>query len=234
MQNNIMLYAISILLFYLPIGRAMEQTWGDFKYNLYLFTGFILTIAGAFLCYLGYALSGNVPMSIAGIFIGIHTISYYFTMSIFFAYAGTYPDATVLFMFIIPVKIKWLGILNGALFAYQMIDGIRNGAWPLVVSIAASFITFAVFFLADRKSGYSRGMSKHSREQAKRRREFHQNVQKAQQAKKMMAPGQPIHKCAVCGRTELDDPGLEFRYCSKCYGSYEYCQDHLFTHVHVK
>ena len=42
------------------------------------------------------------------------------------------------------------------------------------------------------------------------------------------------HKCAVCGKTELDDPEMEFRYCSKCNGSYEYCMDHLFTHEHVK
>ena len=42
------------------------------------------------------------------------------------------------------------------------------------------------------------------------------------------------HRCAVCGRTELDDPTLEFRFCSKCNGNYEYCQDHLFTHEHVK
>ena len=43
-----------------------------------------------------------------------------------------------------------------------------------------------------------------------------------------------LHECAVCHRTELDDPTLEFRYCSKCDGDYEYCQDHLFTHKHVK
>ncbi len=43
----------------------------------------------------------------------------------------------------------------------------------------------------------------------------------------------PIHKCAICGRTELDDPNLTFRYCSKCNGNYEYCQDHLFTHKHI-
>ena len=42
------------------------------------------------------------------------------------------------------------------------------------------------------------------------------------------------HKCAICGRTELTNPELEFRFCSKCNGNYEYCQDHLFTHTHVK
>jgi hypothetical protein len=49
-------------------------------------------------------------------------------------------------------------------------------------------------------------------------------------------PGSGIakHKCAICGRTEQDDPTLTFRYCSKCEGNYEYCQEHLFTHTHVR
>ena len=42
------------------------------------------------------------------------------------------------------------------------------------------------------------------------------------------------HKCAICGRTELDDENLEFRYCSKCEGNFEYCMDHLYTHEHVR
>ncbi len=42
------------------------------------------------------------------------------------------------------------------------------------------------------------------------------------------------HKCAICGRTEKDDDSLEFRFCSKCNGNYEYCSDHLYTHTHVE
>ena len=47
-------------------------------------------------------------------------------------------------------------------------------------------------------------------------------------------PVKSRHYCAVCHRTELDAPELEFRFCSKCDGNYEYCSDHLYTHVHVK
>jgi hypothetical protein len=47
-------------------------------------------------------------------------------------------------------------------------------------------------------------------------------------------PNGARHKCAICGRTEQDDDSLEFRFCSKCEGNYEYCQDHLFTHQHIK
>ena len=42
------------------------------------------------------------------------------------------------------------------------------------------------------------------------------------------------HKCSICGRTELDDENLEFRFCSKCEGNFEYCSEHLYTHEHVR
>ena len=45
--------------------------------------------------------------------------------------------------------------------------------------------------------------------------------------------GRPLHKCTVCGRTDKDFPDLEFRYCSKCDGAYEYCSEHLYTHKHI-
>ena len=40
------------------------------------------------------------------------------------------------------------------------------------------------------------------------------------------------HRCTVCGRTDVTNPELEFRYCSKCKGYYCYCQDHINNHVH--
>lgn len=43
-----------------------------------------------------------------------------------------------------------------------------------------------------------------------------------------------VHTCSICGRTNITNPELMFRYCSKCAGDHEYCQDHLFTHEHVK
>ena len=58
-----------------------------------------------------------------------------------------------------------------------------------------------------------------------------------QEFKKKMRPAAAVktgHRCAVCGRTDKDSPGMEFRYCSKCEGSFEYCMDHLYTHQHVK
>ena len=87
------------------------------------------------------------------------------------------------------------------------------------------FITFkfVVFFLSSRNlKPYT---PKEQVRKAKFRQQTRQHMTYANGAK---------HRCAVCGRTELDDPSLEFRFCSKCNGNYEYCQDHLFTHQHVK
>ena len=64
---------------------------------------------------------------------------------------------------------------------------------------------------------------------------YHQKKRKMEYKKKA-APTQenvPRHHCVICGRTDEDSPQLEFRYCSKCEGNYEYCSEHLFTHEHV-
>ena len=69
------------------------------------------------------------------------------------------------------------------------------------------------------------------------RQNMHQKRRKAQFKAQFSEPrpgsGISRHKCYICGRTELSNPELTFRYCSKCTGNKEYCQDHLFTHTHV-
>ena len=67
-----------------------------------------------------------------------------------------------------------------------------------------------------------------SPKQMKRRQEFKREMSRAQ------ANVITRHKCAICGRTDESDQDLEFRFCSKCNGNYEYCQEHLFTHKHVE
>ena len=41
------------------------------------------------------------------------------------------------------------------------------------------------------------------------------------------------HKCTVCGRTDVDSPVLEFRYCSRCKGYHCYCSEHISNHAHI-
>jgi hypothetical protein len=216
--SSLDIFTIIMLMFYFSIGQSLERTWGAFRFNVYIFTGIIFTVIGAFVLYAVYALLGMYSYNM--VMIGYYFSTYYINMSIFLAFALSYPDMQVMLYFIIPVKMKWMGVLYGILIGYSFI----RSAWPGRVAIIASLLNFIIFFISTRNPG------RISPQQIRRRTAFHQSVRSARPASNNGAR----HKCAVCGRTELDDPSLEFRYCSKCDGAYEYCNDHLFTHQHVK
>ena len=215
--GNFLLFAISILFFYYPIGTSLERTWGTFRYNLYIFMGLLFVMAAAFLTYF---ITGRMYL------VGSVFTTYYVSMSVFLAYAASYPDMQILLWFVIPIKMKWMAWVYGIIIVYNMVTYIRYGAWVMAVPIVASFLNFILFFLS------GRNMQRYRPKEVKRRRDFQKAM--AQSRVNPKTGGIAKHKCAICGRTELDDPNLEFRFCSKCNGNYEYCQDHLFTHEHVK
>ena len=217
------IFTIIMLMFYYSIGSILERTWGTYRYNVYIFSGMLFTVLGSFLC-MGFVYLTNwqvltaSPETAAMVFAtgASYFSTYYINMSIFMAFAATYPDMRVLLMFVIPVKMKWMGILDAVLMLWTIVVG---GTFEKF-AVVASMLNFVVFFFT------TRNKVRITPKQIKRRVEYHQQVQKAARSTR--------HKCAVCGRTEADDDTLEFRYCSKCNGNYEYCQDHLFTHEHVQ
>ena len=204
-------FTLITLMFYYSIGTSLERTWGAFRYNVYIFSGILMTIIGAFILY--FVLGGNV------LFGGLFS-TYYISMSIFLAYAATYPNNQVLFMMIIPLKIKWLGVAYALMILAEMIQS----GWAVRVAIICSLMNFIIFFFM------TRNMSRYNPKEIHRRREFQRAVHRSQ----VNNNGITKHKCAICGRTEKDGEHLEFRFCSKCNGNYEYCQDHLFTHTHIR
>ena len=201
------------LYFYYWIGSTLERQWGTAKFNLYYISGTLLTVLGAILASL---ISGNPYLTVAG--------TGYVNLSMSFAFAFLFPDTTVLFMFIIPVKMKWLAYLDGALFAFDIIRGIGAHNWADVVLPVVALLNFAVFIWPEVHYLRQRAQYQTSRKTV----QFKQAQQRAQQAQQ--APYH--HKCAVCGRTDTDYPELQFRYCSKCAGYHCFCQDHIFSHVH--
>ena len=225
-SSNIFFVLITLYLYY-SLGGLLERIWGTYKYNVYLFSGLLFTILGAFvLC--GYSvLMGAQPTMYTGLYLLNNGSAvyfgqfstYYINMSIFLACAASIPDVQVLLTFLFPIKVKWLGIVYGIILLVNCIQG-GIATWIVVIF---SLLNFLVFFLR------SKGKMHLSVGQIKRQQEFHQKMRAAGQTK-----GITRHKCAVCGRTELDGDDLEFSFCSKCNGNYEYCQYHLFTHEHVK
>jgi len=220
------LFTLLMLYFYYSLGTTLERTWGAYRYNVYIFSGILFTILGAFLLFAYTAVFQNEIDTGLALYLtwGINAntnpapmfSTYYVNMSIFLAFACTYPNMQVLMFFLIPVRIKILGIIYGVLLAYQFLMGSIAARFV----IAASLMNFIVFFIT------GRGKVHLTPRQAKRRQEFRREVKKTTKITR--------HKCAICGRTEETNPELEFRFCSKCQGNYEYCQDHIFTHTHIK
>lgn len=216
-----LLFVLLMLYFYYSIGTSLERVWGTWRYNIYLLSGMLFTVIGSFLL-LGYCylFQGDLIAYIGAVdyfgSISMYFSTYYINMSIFLAFAATFPEAQVLLMFIIPVKVKWLGVIYGIMLLAEFWQGDVYSRFAL----AASLLNFVVFFLTSRRRIHM------SPRQVKRQQEFRREVKRSSSITK--------HKCAVCGRTEADSPELEFRFCSKCDGNYEYCQDHLFTHQHIR
>lgn len=218
--DSLDIFTVIMLYFYYSLGTTLERTWGTYRYNVYIFSGILFTVVGSFLCMgVVYLMYGSLPTEIASAYFysGFYAFStYYINLSIFLAFAATYPDMQVLLMFVIPVKVKWMGILDAVLMLYYVIKG---GVFTRF-AIIASLLNFVLYF-------YRMHRSRISPKQMHRKAQF-EKKSNAGRAKVTR------HKCAICGRTEEDDPSLEFRFCSKCNGNYEYCQYHLFTHEHVK
>ncbi len=221
--NTNLFFVFFTLYLYYMIGRQLEYVWGTFRFNLYFFTGVLLHVIATLLTYL-----------ITGVSLPLGT--YYLNMSLFFAYAAIYPNQQFYLFMVLPVKVKYLAWLDGAYFAYAIIQaflpayggdqiyGILYKASALAAFV--SLLNFLFFFLS------TRNMRRFAPKEVKRKHHYHKEVRAGRAAQ--TGPDGAKHRCVVCGRTELDDENLEFRYCSKCNGNYEYCQDHLFTHEHIK
>ncbi len=219
------IWLIITLYFYYFIGTTMERTIGTFRYNVFIFGGMIAVILSAFVSYIiYYFMTGGDDAALAAamtIFSGVFS-TYYIQEAVFLSFALSYPDLQLLLMFIIPIKVKYLGIFYAIILGYEAIfTGLVQGYYPLFFVILFQFINLFIFYLQTGKLSHLRP------KEVKRRADF-------QKSARMMPKGVTRHKCAVCGRTETSNPELEFRFCSKCNGNYEYCQDHLFTHQHVE
>lgn len=232
-SSNLFFVIIELFLYY-SIGRSLEAMWGPFRFNVYYFSGLLFQIVSAVLFY-GIAClilgQGMIYVPTAGI-----GSLYYVNRSMFLAYIVMLPNAVFHLYFILPIKAKWLGIFYGILLAYEVISYLRFGlliGGPYALAVLVSVANFLIFFLA------TRNYHSISPSEMKRRAQFRKKMNDAKwdSGNVVEFRGRNVitrHKCAVCGKTELDDDSLEFRFCSKCDGNYEYCSEHLYTHTHVK
>ncbi len=199
------------LYFYYWIGSTLERQWGTVKFNFYYFGGVLLTVVGTILASL---ISGQYGLTVSG--------TAYINLSMFLAFALLFPDTQVLLFFIIPIKMKWLAIVDGGFFLWGILAAAIRGSLVGVIVPIFALLNFAVFIYPELHFFTQRKKFQHARQTV----QFKQAVKEHQQQKGYR------HKCAVCGRTDTDYPDLQFRYCSKCAGYHCFCEDHIFSHVH--
>jgi len=217
-MQGILFWAISVYVYYI-IGNALENTWGAFRFNLFFFTSILFNILSALITFMitGVSISPGLDF-ICGM--------------MFFAFAATYPNMEFRLYFLIPIKAKYIAWLQGAIYIYTVFKYIVSGQAIMIIPLIVSFGSFLIFFFATRN--YRRISPSEYKRKATYRKQMHEGKNSGNVTQFRGKNVITRHKCAVCGRTELDNDQLEFRFCSKCDGNYEYCMDHLFTHEHVK
>jgi len=138
----------------------------------------------------------------------------YIGISVFLAFAYLYPEFTLMLFFILPVKMRWLSVIIWLSLGFSLV----LGDWATRLLVVASLTNFLVFFGGDVWRQLRSGQ----------RRRAWQGQQPAQKS-----ADEPLHRCRVCGITDITHPDMDFRYCSKCEGQYGYCSEHLRDHEHV-
>jgi hypothetical protein len=198
-------------LFYL-FGSTLEHYWGTFRYNVFLLIGYLANVAAAFA---GAAIMGKQLAPGADPTLQLDSalaLNSFLYMSVFLAFARLYPDYILNIFWVLPIRIKWLALLNWIYFAFAF----NAGNWVVRMVILATVLNYLIFF----GPGYMREI-RHGR----RRHTFQTTAKKALAAAK--------HTCVVCGLSSEESPRTLFRYCSKCSGQRCYCPEHIRDHEHV-
>lgn len=214
--GSVLLTAISLLCYY-SLGRAMENIWGTLRFNLFYLTGVVM-------------------MDVYCLLFGGTASVTYLNLSLFLSYATLFPNAHFLLLFIIPIKAWIFALFDLAIVVLDLI------VYPFpynlfsVISLANYFLFFGKDVLNVIPMSWRVNFRRLFRKAPDRKPKakvipFSAGSYEASHS----APKAPYtHRCTVCGRTDVSNPELEFRYCSRCKGYYCYCQDHINNHTHIQ
>lgn len=214
--SNFLLTAISLLCYY-SLGRSMEDQWGTLRFNLYYFTGMIL-------------------MDIFCMIFGGWATATHLNLSLFLGYATMYPDAKFLLLFIIPVKAWIFALFDLALVVYDIVVYTSMGLFPFSLFPLVALLNYFLFFGKDVINVLPPSWRLKLQRKPKARKAPPKTIpfRPAEPHKPTTVKAGYDHRCTICGRTNISDPDLEFRYCSRCNGYYCYCEDHISNHTHIQ
>lgn len=203
------------LITFIFIPPSTSPIWIIFTLYFYYLAGSGLESHWGYFKFNMYYLFGMIGAIIAA-FISGYGNATFINLSLFLAFAKLYPNFEVLVFFVLPVPIRILAILDWIVIIFNIVT-----ATTMSTRLAAIFsiINYFVFFSGDI-----------IREVKRKKRQSDKMKSKVIR----LDDRRYIHKCTVCGITENDDPNMEFRYCSKCDGTHEYCINHIKNHEHIK
>lgn len=239
LSSNPMLNVLFLYFFY-RLGSAVESSIGTFKFNLFYLGGVILMdLFAMFFCPTeAVVIAGMmIPPELFTAFYG--NMAYYLHLSMVLAFATTYPDAQFLLFFILPIKAWVMALVDLLLIGISVfnmcypVPFFPHCLFPLI-----GLLNYFIFFGPDMhnllplslRAKVHRKKSQPSRKQPKVIPFPNAAAQEAS-ASKSHAPY--THRCTICGKTDISDPDMEFRYCSKCSGYHCYCQEHISNHAHI-
>ena len=218
--GNFLLTAISLFC-YFSLGRAMENTWGTLRFNLFYFTGVLMMDIYAML----------FPYGQADVF--------YLNMSLFLGFATMYPDSQFLLFFIIPVRAWIFAVIDLVLTIYQVVMLTLSGRFPFSLFPLVAIANYFLFFGKDVLNVIPMSWRANARRLFKKKPKAKKATGTipfagSYQASAASAKAPYTHRCVICGRTDVSHPDLEFRYCSRCNGYHCYCEDHISNHEHIE
>ena len=204
------------------LGRALEYAWGTLRFNLYYLSGILFMDIFAMLF-------AGIPVVTEEYIIDMSslyaTMANYLHLTLLIAYATAYPDSQFVIFFIFPVKAWILGLVY---FALTMLDVVML-SYPTLYFPHNLFplVAFANYFLFVGRD--IRNIIPGLRNRRSRPKPIYVKINTEKKEKAAYT-----HKCVLCGKTDVSNPELEFRYCSRCNGYFCYCQDHINNHTHVE
>ena len=214
------LFTLITLLCYYSLGRAIENIWGTFRFNLFYFSGMLM-------------------MDIFCMLFGGTASAYYLNLSLFLSYATLYPNASFLLFFIIPVKAWIFALFDLVITFYDVIAMTVYGYFPYSLFPLVALLNYFLFFGKDVLNVIPLSWRLNARRLFKKKPAKKTGTIPFPNAgsyeASMATPKAPYtHKCTVCGRTDVTNPELEFRYCSRCSGYHCYCSEHISNHTHIQ
>ena len=220
------------LYFFYMLGRHVELSMGTLRFNLFYFSGMLLMDAFAMIfCPADPALSAYYT----GVLYS--QMGFYLHLSLMLAFATANPDAQFLILFIIPIKAWILSVIYLVtvlvnVFTYVGLNvAFPNYLFPLVG--IANFLLFAGRDVLNLLPPAWRPSRYRTVRITKPKTKRSGTIPFPQQTAAPKAATYN-HRCTVCGRTDVTNPELEFRYCSRCNGYHCYCEDHINNHTHVE